>query len=90
MKVKILREHNEQGEYEYDDRKLSSYAPLLPRKVLPKPPEPYGAPSPNFICEETEETLFVTKYEVFKEESCFTVFRVECSQAYDQGKVGDS
>ena len=56
-------------------------------KVQPKPPGPYGYPSPNFKCEKTSETLYVTETEMTYEKKCFNVYKTQCQDGYDEGKV---
>ena len=57
------------------------------QKIHPKPPGPFGPASPNYKCEKTQETLFVTKVDFTADEKCFTVFSVDCYESYDTGKV---
>ena len=76
------------GGYESDhEGGLVSYGSDSGQKVQPKAPGPYGPASPNFKCEKSKETLFVTKTDFTVDQKCFTVFKVECSQGYDTGKV---
>ena len=56
-------------------------------KVKPKPPGPFGYPTPNFKCEKSSETLYVTKTEWTFDKKCFNVYKVQCTQGYDEGKV---
>ena len=67
---------------------LVSYGNDNSKKIQPKHPGPYGPARPNFKCEKSKETLFVTKVSFIVDEKCFTVFKVECSEGYDTGKVG--
>ena len=57
-------------------------------KVQPKKPGPYGYASPNFKCEKTSETLYVTKTEMTYDKKCYNVYKVQCTEGYDEGKVG--
>ena len=72
-------DHNKGGIISYgnDDKK----------KIQPKHPGPYGPAKPNYKCKESTETLFVTKVDFTLDEKCFTVYKVECSQGYGEGKV---
>ena len=74
-------DHNKGGIISYgnDDKK----------KIQPKHPGPYGPAKPNYKCKESTETLFVTKVDFTLDEKCFTVYKVECSQGYGEGKVRD-
>ena len=56
-------------------------------KVKPRKPGPYGYPTPNFKCEKSSETLYVTKTELTFDKKCFNVFKVKCTEGYDEGKV---
>lgn len=56
-------------------------------KVQPKPPGKYGYPSPNFKCEKTSETLYVTETEMTYDKKCFNVYKTKCQDGYDEGKV---
>ena len=56
-------------------------------KVQPKPPGPYGYPSPNFKCEKTSETLYVTETEMTYDKKCYNVYKTKCQDGYDEGKV---
>ena len=73
----------------YDDHKggLVGYGNDNSKKIQPKHPGPYGPAKPNFKCEKSKETLFVTKVSFALDEKCFTVFKVECAEGYDTGKV---
>ena len=42
-------------------------------KVQPKKPGPYGYATPNFKCEKTSETLYVTKTEITYDKKCYNV-----------------
>ena len=57
-------------------------------KVQPKKPGPYGYASPNFKCEKSSETLYVTKTEMTYDKKCYNVYKVQCTEGYDEGKVG--
>ena len=57
-------------------------------KVQPKKPGPYGYATPNFKCEKTSETLYVTKTEMTYDKKCYNVYKVQCTDGYDEGKVG--
>ena len=57
-------------------------------KVQPKPPGPYGYPSPNFKCEKTSETLYVTETEMTYDKKCYNIYKTKCQDGYDEGKVG--
>ena len=57
-------------------------------KVQPKKPGPFGYPSPNFKSEKSSETLYVTKTELIFDKKCFNVYKVQCTEGYDEGKVG--
>ena len=57
-------------------------------KVQPKKPGPFGYPSPNFKCEKSSETLYVTKTELTFDKKCFNVYKVQYTEGYDEGKVG--
>ena len=78
------------GGYE-DDHKggLVQYGLSSGHKVRPKPPGPFGPAKPNYNCEKTKETLFVTKVEFTSDVKCFTVFSVKCEESYSTGKVSD-
>ena len=56
-------------------------------KVQPKKPGPYGYPSPNFKCEKSSETLYVTETEMTYDKKCYNVYKVKCQDGYDEGKV---
>ena len=56
-------------------------------KVKPRKPGPYGKPTPNFKCKKSSETLYVTKTEWTFDKKCFNVFKVKCTESYDEGKV---
>ena len=56
-------------------------------KVKPRKPGPYGKPTPNFKCVKSSETLYVTKVEWTFDKKCFNVFKVKCTESYDEGKV---
>ena len=45
-------------------------------KVQPKKPGPYGYPSPNFKCEKSSETLYVTETEMTYDKKCYNVYKV--------------
>merc|ERR1719483_2045691 len=73
--------------YEGDhDGGLVSYGSDSGQKIQPKAPGPYGPARPNFKCEKSKETLFVTKVAFTVDTKCFTVFKVECSEGYETGK----
>jgi len=55
-------------------------------KVQPKKPGPYGYATPNFKCEKTSETLYVTKTEMTYDKKCYNVYKVQCTEGYDEGK----
>ena len=57
-------------------------------KVQPRKPGPYGYATPNFKCEKSSETLYVTKVEYTFDKKCFNVYKVKCTEGYDEGKVG--
>ena len=80
------------GGYE-DDHKggLVQYGGISSgHKVHPKPPGPFGPAKPNYKCEKTKETLFVTKVDFTSDVKCFTVFSLKCEQSYSTGKVSCS
>ena len=56
-------------------------------KVQPKKPGPYGYATDNFKCEKSSETLYVTKTEWTFDKKCFNVYKVKCTEGYDEGKV---
>ena len=56
-------------------------------KVKPRKPGPYGYPTPNFKCEKSSETLYVTKTELTFDKKCFNIYKVKCTEGYDEGKV---
>ena len=56
-------------------------------KVQPRKPGPYGYPSPNFKCEKSSETLYVTETEMTYDKKCYNVYKVKCQDGYDEGKV---
>ena len=56
-------------------------------KVKPRKPGPYGKATPNFKCKKSSETLYVTKTEWTFDKKCFNVFKVKCTESYDEGKV---
>ena len=56
-------------------------------KVQPKKPGPYGYATPNFKCKKTSETLYVTKTEITYDKKCYNVYKVQCTEGYDEGKV---
>merc|ERR1719483_267411 len=68
------------------DGGLVSYGTDNGQKIQPKAPGPYGPARPNFKCEKSKETLFVTKVAFTVDTKCFTVFKVECSEGYETGK----
>ena len=74
-------DHGHGGGYG-DDHGYGSY------KVPTKPPGPFGPPKPNFKCERTTETLYVTKSKLTYDKKCFTVYKVKCQAGYDTGKAG--
>ena len=45
-------------------------------KVQPRKPGPYGYPSPNFKCEKSSETLYVTETEMTYDKKCYNVYKV--------------
>jgi len=55
-------------------------------KVQPKKPGPYGYATPNFKCEKSSETLYVTETEWTFDKKCFNVYKVQCTEGYDEGK----
>jgi hypothetical protein len=57
-------------------------------KVPTKRPGPFGPPRPNFKCERSSETLYVTQSKWTFDKKCFTVYKVKCQQGYDTGKAG--
>ena len=79
-------EYSDHSDYSggYDDH-VGSYDPGY--KVQPKKPGPFGYPSPNFKCEKSSETLYVTKTEWTFDKKCFNVYKVKCTEGYDEGKV---
>ena len=83
--------HGGGGGYE-DDHKggLVQYGTSSGHKVPPKPPGPFGPAKPNYKCEKTKETLFVTKVDFTSDVKCFTVFSVKCEESYSTGKVYSS
>ena len=56
-------------------------------KVQPRKPGPYDYGTPNFKCEKSSETLYVTKTELTFDKKCFNVYKVKCTEGYDEGKV---
>ena len=56
-------------------------------KVQPKKPGPYGYPSPNFKCEKSSETLYVTETEMTYDKKCYNIYKTKCQDGYDEGKV---
>ena len=56
--------------------------------VPTKKPGPYGYPTPNYKCEKSSETLYVTETEWTYDTKCFNVYKVKCTEGYDEGKVG--
>ena len=65
----------------------SSYGHDTGYKVQPKKPGPYGYATPNFKCEKSSETLYVTETEWTFDKKCFNVYKVQCTEGYDEGKV---
>ena len=57
-------------------------------KVQPRKPGPYGYATPNFKCEKSSETLYVTETEWTFDKKCFNVYKVQCTEGYGEGKVG--
>ena len=45
-------------------------------KVQPRKPGPYGYPSPNFKCEKSSETLYVTETEMTYDKKCYNIYKV--------------
>ena len=45
-------------------------------KVQPRKPGPYGYPSPNFKCEKSSQTLYVTETEMTYDKKCYNVYKV--------------
>ena len=66
---------------------LVSYGVGGGKKVSPKSPGPFGPASPNYKCEKSKESLFVTEIDFTVKTKCFTVFNVECKEGYTTGKV---
>lgn len=64
----------------------SSYGQDSYSKVQPKKPGPYGYETPNFKCEKSSETLYVTETEWTFDKKCYNVFKVQCTDGYDTGK----
>ena len=56
-------------------------------QIQPKKPGPFGYETPNFKCEKASETLYVTETEWTFDKKCYTVYKVQCSDGYDTGKV---
>ena len=56
-------------------------------KVEPKKPGPYGYATSNFKCEKSSETLYVTETEMTYDKKCYNVYKVKCTEGYDEGKV---
>ena len=56
-------------------------------KVPTKKPGPYGYATPNFKCEKSSETLYVTETEWTYDTKCYNVYKVQCTEGYDEGKV---
>jgi len=54
--------------------------------VPTKKPGPYGYPTPNYKCEKSSETLYVTETEWTYDTKCFNVYKVKCTEGYDEGK----
>ena len=55
-------------------------------KVQPRKPGPFGYPTPNFKCEKSSETLYVTETELTYDKKCYNVYKVQCKDGYDEGK----
>lgn len=64
----------------------SSYGHDSYSKIQPKKPGPYGYATPNFKCEKTSETLYVTETEWTFDKKCYNVYKVECTDGFDTGK----
>ena len=56
-------------------------------KLKPKPAGPFGKGIPNYQCEDPSETLLVTETEETYEEKCHEIYKVQCSQGFQDGKV---
>ena len=76
-------QHNEGGNNYHESALKPSYDPYDDDLSA----EQYDAGRLNYKCEESEETIFITKTEVITEKRCFTQYRVECSEVYIGGKV---
>ena len=63
------------------------YPQNTPFQIQPKKPGPFGYETPNFKCEKASETLYVTETEWTFDKKCYTVYKVQCSDGYDTGKV---
>ena len=80
-------QHIEGGNSNYKPAVKPSYDPYAPPADDDLSAEQYDAVRHNYKCEESEETIFITKTEVITERICSTQYRVECSQVYIGGKL---
>jgi len=71
------------GGYEKEHRSGYDEGYLVERKK----PGPYGPPTPNFECEKTSETLYVSEAQMTVEKKCYTVYKVQCTEGVDEGKT---
>ena len=76
----------EQRDYGHSSEGYSEHGPGY--TVPTKKPGPYGYPTPNYKCEKSSETLYVTETEWTYDTKCFNVYKVKCTEGYDEGKVG--
>ena len=53
-------------------------------KVQPRKPGPFGYPTPNFKCEKSSETLYVTETELTYDKKCYNVYKVQCKDGRER------